>query len=246
MKHGADSSTGGPPLGGNTPQRGAAKFHGFEALAEQSPRFWWRNPASGELSSQVRLPVWRLLNVAPPTCPVFRAIHSHRTLQRVQNNDLYWKNYSIDRHLTHFSCHYVRNDFGILRCQQLWLWLSNSHDFQCRLTHDFYNAKNFEKDGAMVSIVSCVGRYLTAQLPRQVSINSFWYRTSISNCICDKFPDPWYCCVGAETIAIIDIWANHSISLTWNKTMLGYYPYWPLFQWGRSEVVMIYAKMRIE
>jgi hypothetical protein len=39
MKHGADSSTGGPPLGGNTPQRGAAKFHGFEALAEQSPRF---------------------------------------------------------------------------------------------------------------------------------------------------------------------------------------------------------------
>ena len=93
--------------------------------------------------------------------------------------------------------------FGILRCQQLWLWLSNSHDLQCRLTHDFYNAKNFEKDGAMVSIVSCVGRYLTAQLPRQVSINSFWYRTSISNCICDKFPDPWYCCVGAETIAIL-------------------------------------------
>jgi hypothetical protein len=28
--------------------------------------------------------------------------------------------------------------------------------------------------------------------------------------------------------------------------MLGYYPYWPLFQWGRSEVVMIYAKMWIE
>ena len=40
MKHGADSSTGGPPLGGNT-QRGAAlNSHGFRfALAEQSPRF---------------------------------------------------------------------------------------------------------------------------------------------------------------------------------------------------------------
>ena len=50
------------------------------------------------------------------------------------------------------------------------------------------------------------------------------------------------CCYKKNICEVVRyIWVNYSISLTWIKAMNGDdFPYWPWFQWGRSEVVIIY------
>ena len=170
MKHSADISTRGLPLGGKTPPLELSNSWFRNAAGWRIPAFFiqlWNFPAS-----QVRLPL-KTLKCGSSELPCVSA-QSTVTGHFRESETTICTGRTIDRHLT------------LLLPLPERLWISGGCGSAIPMT---FNA-NVQKDGEMVSIVSC-GRYLTAQLPRQVRINSFWYRKSISNCICDKCPHPW-------------------------------------------------------